>query len=249
MKDSSPLRCSFCGKTQLDVRKLIAGPNVHICDECVELCNDIIFEEWQSEAREHAPEAQAGDDLNEPATTGDPLAIRHTPLSVRDVPTEFIERLAQAGYRYVRFYRTAVTNNTDRPIRIVWFDAFLSQDGEWTASNVRNRVLRTPDFTDWYGGASVIPEGWLQPGATVSDSVNWHSTDTPHEVPAKWAYLAVDAQGTDYFAEAMVPAITALELPIKRPRRQVRSEPPSVERPAPQPAPRAGPLLPRRGDE
>jgi ATP-dependent protease Clp ATPase subunit len=36
------LRCSFCNKDQNDVRKLIAGPTVFICDECVEVCNDII---------------------------------------------------------------------------------------------------------------------------------------------------------------------------------------------------------------
>ncbi len=39
------LYCSFCGKSQHEVRKLIAGPSVYICDECVELCNDIIREE------------------------------------------------------------------------------------------------------------------------------------------------------------------------------------------------------------
>src|SRR3972149_9812258 len=38
------LKCSFCGKSQNDVRKLIAGPTVYICDECIELCNDIIAE-------------------------------------------------------------------------------------------------------------------------------------------------------------------------------------------------------------
>ena len=48
------LYCSFCGKSQHEVRKLIAGPSVFICDECVELCNDIIREEVQesSEAKE-----------------------------------------------------------------------------------------------------------------------------------------------------------------------------------------------------
>lgn len=39
------LYCSFCGKSQHEVRKLIAGPSVYICDECVDLCNDIIREE------------------------------------------------------------------------------------------------------------------------------------------------------------------------------------------------------------
>jgi ATP-dependent Clp protease ATP-binding subunit ClpX len=44
------LYCSFCGKSQHEVRKLIAGPSVFICDECIELCNDIIREETQAEA-------------------------------------------------------------------------------------------------------------------------------------------------------------------------------------------------------
>jgi ATP-dependent Clp protease ATP-binding subunit ClpX len=48
--DSKLLYCSFCGKSQHEVRKLIAGPSVFICDECVELCNDIIREEMQESA-------------------------------------------------------------------------------------------------------------------------------------------------------------------------------------------------------
>jgi ATP-dependent Clp protease ATP-binding subunit ClpX len=43
------LSCSFCGKSQREVRKLIAGPSVYVCDECVELCNDIITEEYERE--------------------------------------------------------------------------------------------------------------------------------------------------------------------------------------------------------
>ena len=45
------LYCSFCGKSQHEVRKLIAGPSVYICDECVELCNDIIREELEEKAQ------------------------------------------------------------------------------------------------------------------------------------------------------------------------------------------------------
>ncbi len=47
--ESSDLCCSFCGKSQKEVRKLIAGPTVYICDECIELCNDIIAEEYERE--------------------------------------------------------------------------------------------------------------------------------------------------------------------------------------------------------
>ena len=42
------LYCSFCGKSQHEVRKLIAGPTVYICNECVELCKDILYEESRS---------------------------------------------------------------------------------------------------------------------------------------------------------------------------------------------------------
>lgn len=46
MANDSRLKCSFCGKTQDQVKKLIAGPDVYICDECVELCNEILDEEF-----------------------------------------------------------------------------------------------------------------------------------------------------------------------------------------------------------
>ena len=45
-----PLYCSFCGKSQHETRKLIAGPSVYICDECIDLCNEIIRDEGQGEA-------------------------------------------------------------------------------------------------------------------------------------------------------------------------------------------------------
>ena len=61
------LYCSFCGKSQHEVRKLIAGPSVFICDECVELCNDIIREELEEKA------ASTRSDLPKPAEILDVL--------------------------------------------------------------------------------------------------------------------------------------------------------------------------------
>ncbi|MEO5559213.1 MAG: ClpX C4-type zinc finger protein, partial [Dokdonella sp.] len=61
------LYCSFCGKSQHEVRKLIAGPSVFICDECVELCNDIIREELEEKA------ASARSDLPKPVEILDVL--------------------------------------------------------------------------------------------------------------------------------------------------------------------------------
>ncbi|MDH2434954.1 Clp protease ATP-binding protein [Pokkaliibacter plantistimulans] len=60
--DGKLLYCSFCGKSQHEVRKLIAGPSVYICDECVDLCNDIIREEIQDQGKD----AHHGDQLPTP---------------------------------------------------------------------------------------------------------------------------------------------------------------------------------------
>ena len=59
------LYCSFCGKSQHEVRKLIAGPNVFICDECVELCNDIIREEMEENAPPAASRLPKPHDINQ----------------------------------------------------------------------------------------------------------------------------------------------------------------------------------------
>ncbi len=64
----SLLRCSFCGKTQEEVKKIIAGPTVYICDECIDLCNEIMEEEYQNE---HADEFQK--ELLKPAEIKDVL--------------------------------------------------------------------------------------------------------------------------------------------------------------------------------
>ena len=47
--EKGQLKCSFCGKIQDQVKKLVAGPGVYICDECIELCNEIIEEELMDE--------------------------------------------------------------------------------------------------------------------------------------------------------------------------------------------------------
>jgi len=52
--ENKVLRCSFCHKDQNDVRKLIAGPTVFICDECVEVCNDIIADDNRFDGPEDA---------------------------------------------------------------------------------------------------------------------------------------------------------------------------------------------------
>lgn len=63
--DDSRLKCSFCGKTQDQVKKLIAGPEVYICDECVELCNEILDEEF-FEAKDKEGEAENVENAEKP---------------------------------------------------------------------------------------------------------------------------------------------------------------------------------------
>lgn len=132
------------------------------------------------------------------------LVVTHTPLNISDVPKELIEKL---HFPYVRFYRTEVSNKTNVPIRIVWFDWYFAQNGNWTASNVRNKVLKNSDFLDWHTRDDISKDGWLRPGGKATCLVNWHWTESPEDIQSKWAYLGIDANGNDYFAEAVVPAI------------------------------------------
>jgi hypothetical protein len=74
----APLRCSFCAKSQGEVRKLIAGPKVYICDECIQLCVDIMAEEWEEEVRRTAEESR--DNTN-------PQAMGAAVCALCDVPT------------------------------------------------------------------------------------------------------------------------------------------------------------------
>jgi ATP-dependent Clp protease ATP-binding subunit ClpX len=63
--DGKLLYCSFCGKSQHEVRKLIAGPSVFVCDECVELCNDIIREEMQEKSSSGGNKLPKPQEINE----------------------------------------------------------------------------------------------------------------------------------------------------------------------------------------
>ena len=77
------LYCSFCGKSQHEVRKLIAGPSVFICDECIELCNDIIREEGAAAESARTRSQQAPDAARDPP---DPRPVRHRPGAGEEDP-------------------------------------------------------------------------------------------------------------------------------------------------------------------
>jgi hypothetical protein len=69
-----PLRCSFCGQSQFEVKKLIAGPKVNICNECVDICVEVISDDAAKE-KEAAGEDLKKDDGKDPAEKGDPVEI------------------------------------------------------------------------------------------------------------------------------------------------------------------------------
>jgi ATP-dependent Clp protease ATP-binding subunit ClpX len=84
-EDGKLLYCSFCGKSQHEVRKLIAGPSVFVCDECVELCNDIIREEMQeknSSGEEKLPKPQEINDVLNDYVIGQARAKRVLAVAV-----------------------------------------------------------------------------------------------------------------------------------------------------------------------
>ncbi len=81
-KNDDKLKCSFCGKTQDQVKKLIAGPEVYICDECVELCNEILDEEF-FEGKEK--EASKGGEASEKAENAIPK-----PHEIKDYLDQYI---------------------------------------------------------------------------------------------------------------------------------------------------------------
>ena len=101
-EDGKLLYCSFCGKSQNEVRKLIAGPSVFICDECVDLCNDIIREEIQETA---APEAS------------DKLPV---PREINEILDEYVigqarakRVLSVAVYNHYKRLRTGESQNAE----------------------------------------------------------------------------------------------------------------------------------------
>ena len=60
-------------------------------------------------------------------------------------------------------YRTEVTNTNDVSIRVIWFQYFIEQHGQWCGYNIRNRVLREGDFQQWYGDHDAFEDGWSPP--------------------------------------------------------------------------------------
>src|SRR5438093_680596 len=77
---SAAVQCSFCGKNQDEVRKLIAGPYVYICDECIDLCNEILEQECEAEGGAGDPPMQS-----ESLTAASACVLCRLPKSIEEL--------------------------------------------------------------------------------------------------------------------------------------------------------------------
>jgi len=99
-EDGKLLYCSFCGKSQHEVRKLIAGPSVFICDECVELCNDIIREELEDSGeagRDKLPKPHEIKAILDEYVIGQSLAKKVLSVAVYNHYKRLNDRLSERG--------------------------------------------------------------------------------------------------------------------------------------------------------
>lgn len=97
-KYDSHLKCSFCGKSQEQVRKLIAGPGVYICDECVELCNEILDEELFDPSTTPAPPQTSRPQAAPPPkrrSRPSRVALNQVPKRSRSKPTLIVMSLVR----------------------------------------------------------------------------------------------------------------------------------------------------------
>ena len=132
-----------------------------------------------------------------------PTFAADEPVTVKHFPR--VGKIPEKGYfPHMWFYRTEVTNNTDRPLKVVWFDAYVDVDGKWYASNIVGHAMRSEEFTAWYQQGDKVTNGVIQPGKTAICDVNWHGSNTAKFVKVKWAYILVDDKGNDYYVEKEV---------------------------------------------
>ena len=124
--------------------------------------------------------------------------------------------LSPPPFPYMVYYRTELHNSSDRPLKVVWFEGYSKVDNKWRASNVTGKPLLSHEFGQWYTEGDKLVDRYIMPGKSAVVDVNWHGGKTPDFLPMKWAYVAVDNYGNDYFVEAEVdPAILRREAPYQ----------------------------------
>ena len=106
-KPNHTMHCSFCGKSQHEVKKLIAGPAVFICDHCVGLCDKILAAETQADAKKAAPEANPDITKPEQMATDRLLALLASAETTFERVGEQVQRLARSRGELGRYRQGA----------------------------------------------------------------------------------------------------------------------------------------------
>ncbi|MAZ77249.1 MAG: ATP-dependent Clp protease ATP-binding subunit ClpX [Legionellaceae bacterium] len=132
--ESKNLHCSFCGKTQHEVKKLIAGPSVYICDECVDLCNDIMHEE--------GADAESGQVENKKLPT--PIEIKNT-LDEYVIGQQFAKKALSVAV-YNHYKRMQISKGSDE-VELMKSNIMLigpTGNGKTLLAETLARILNVP---------------------------------------------------------------------------------------------------------
>jgi hypothetical protein len=129
------------------------------------------------------------------------LTVRHTP---NPCDVHVSEKDPEPVSPYMWYYRTDVTNNLTVPLRVVWFEGYHQESGQWVPGNILGRKLTAEEFSAWYTEGDKVIDGVIPPGRTASCDPNWHASNSPRGVPGKWRYKALDPEGRAYYGEAVV---------------------------------------------
>ncbi len=136
---------------------------------------------------------------------GDALTVIHSPNPSNINKSEYFPK---PFYPYTWYYKTEVRNNPDRDLKVIWFEGYVEANGHWYGSNVLNRTLRNDVFLKWYGDEKGDQaEEWIEPGKSRVCDSNWHGGYDPNGYRMKWAFIAIDRFGNDYYSESIIESV------------------------------------------
>ena len=126
------------------------------------------------------------------------ITIRPNPCDVHNSPASH-----EKPYPYMWYYRTEVKNILPFPLQITWFATFSWVDEEW----VLRKEFDGDVFASWYTEGDPCPNGIIQPGQTAVRNPSMQGSTDPTGGISKWAYLAMDPGGLEYYVESVVELV------------------------------------------
>jgi hypothetical protein len=134
---------------------------------------------------------------------GEALVVRHSSIPPH---TNTSNPITKPVFQNTWQYRTEVQNISDRKLKIVWFEGYLEDNEYWVGCNILNKTLRNETFRDWYKNEQDkgVENEWMIPGEIRVCNRNWHASEDSKGCRVKWAFIAIDEYGNDYYAESIV---------------------------------------------